>query len=62
MDEIKQNKDGLNINVQSTEMQQFTGMARVQMFVSTVMSVLGMIISVVIVGVIIAGVSFMGNL
>jgi flagellar biosynthesis component FlhA len=60
MDEIKQNKDGLNINLQNTELHQFTGMARVQMFVSTVMSVLGMILAVIIVGGIVAGIAFIG--
>jgi flagellar biosynthesis component FlhA len=60
MDEIKQNKDGLNINLQNTELHQFTGMARVQMFVSTVMSVLGMILAVIVVGGIVACIAFVG--
>lgn len=60
MDEIKPNKDGVNVNVQHTDMHQFTGMARVQMFVSTVMSVLGMILATIVVGGIVAGIGFLG--
>jgi uncharacterized membrane protein YebE (DUF533 family) len=60
MEEQKHNTDGVNLNIQRTEMHQFTGMARVQMFTETVMSVLRMILAIVIVGGILIGVGVMG--
>ena len=60
MEEQKHNADGVNLNIQRTDMHQFTGMARVQMFTETVMSVLRMILAIIIVGGILVGVGFMG--
>lgn len=50
----------INLKIENKDIAQFTGMARVQEFVRTVMSVLGMIVSVLIVGGIIAVVGFFG--
>jgi hypothetical protein len=50
----------INLKIENKDLAQFTGMARVQEFVRTVMSVLGMIISVLIFGVIIASAGFLG--
>lgn len=60
MEEQKHNKDGINLNIQRTDMHQFTGMARVQMFTETVMSVLRMILAVVLVGGVLVAVGVMG--
>ena len=50
----------INLKIENKDIAQFTGMARVQEFVRTVMSVLGMIVSVLLVGGIIAVVGFFG--
>ena len=60
MEEQKHNTDGVNLNIQRTDMHQFTGMARVQMFTETVMSVLRMILAIVVVGGILVGIGFTG--
>ena len=60
MEEQKYNKDGVNLNIQRTDMHQFTGMARVQTFAETVMSVLRMILAVVLVGGVLFAVGVMG--
>lgn len=60
MEEQKHNTDGVNLNIQRTDMHQFTGMARVQMFTETVMSVLRMILAVVLVGGVLVAVGVMG--
>ncbi len=60
MEEQKHNKDGVNLNIQRTDMHQFTGMARVQMFTETVMSVLRMILAIVLVGGVLVAVGVMG--
>ena len=56
----KDQQHNINLKVENKDVAQFTGMARVQEFVRTVMSVLGMIVSVLIVGGIIAVVGFFG--
>lgn len=60
MEEQKHNTDGVNLNIQRTDMHQFTDMARVQMFTETVMSVLRMILAVVLVGGVLVAVGVMG--
>ena len=60
MEEQKHHKDGVNLNIQRTDMHQFTGMARVQMFTETVMSVLRMILAIVLVGGVLVAVGVMG--
>ena len=60
MEEQKHNTGGVNLNIQRTDMHQFTGMARVQMFTETVMSVLRMILAVVLVGGVLVAVGVMG--
>ncbi|SNX29356.1 hypothetical protein SAMN06295945_1727 [Polynucleobacter meluiroseus] len=60
MEEQKYNKDGVNLKIQRTDMHQFTGMARVQMFAETVMSVLRMILAVVLFGGVLVAVGVMG--
>jgi hypothetical protein len=60
MEEQKHNTDGVNLNIQRTDMHQFTGMARVQMFTETVMSVLRMILAIVMVAGILGFIGYIG--
>ena len=60
MEEQKHNSDGVNLNIQQTQMAQFTGMARVQMFTETVMSVLRMILAIVMVAGILGFIGYIG--
>jgi cytoskeletal protein RodZ len=49
-----------NVKIENKEVAQFTGMARAQMFFETVASFLRMLLTVVIVGAILAGIGFIG--
>jgi hypothetical protein len=60
MEEQKHNKDGMNLNIQRTEMAQFTGMARVQMFVDTVLALLRMVLAVIMVGGLVGFLGYIG--
>jgi hypothetical protein len=60
MEEQKHNQEGVNLNIQRTDMHQFTGMARVQMFTETVMSILRMILAFVMVAGIIGFIGYIG--
>lgn len=48
----------LNLKIENKEVAQFTGMARAQMFFETVVSFLRMLLTMVIVGAILAGIVF----
>lgn len=52
-------EQNLNLKIENKEVAQFTGMARIQMFIETVMSFLRMVLTIVVVGGIVAVIGFM---